>query len=52
MPEDPEDPEAPEESAEQEGQAAGLSYGEPFDSGFALAERHQLTPDLPAALAV
>ncbi|MFD9879963.1 hypothetical protein ACFWZT_00675 [Streptomyces alboflavus] len=29
-----------------------LSYGEPFDTGFALAEHHQLTPDLPAAQAV
>lgn len=27
-------------------------YGEPFDSGFARAERHQLTPDTAAALAV
>jgi tetratricopeptide (TPR) repeat protein len=45
-------PEDPEDAAEQEEQAAGLSYGEPFDSGFALAERHQLTPDLPAATAV
>lgn len=27
-------------------------YGEPFDSGFALAERHQLAPDLAAAQAV
>ncbi|MGC5562227.1 tetratricopeptide repeat protein [Streptomyces sp. FR-108] len=27
-------------------------YGEPFDSGFELAEQHQLTPDLPAAQAV
>ncbi|MDQ0694846.1 MULTISPECIES: hypothetical protein [unclassified Streptomyces] len=55
MPEDPEDlesPEGAEDSAEQEEQAVGLSYGEPFDSGFALAEQHQLTPDLPAALAV
>ncbi|GCB51753.1 hypothetical protein [Streptomyces sp. NL15-2K] len=55
MPEDPKDPkdlEDPEDAAEREEQAAGLSYGEPFDSGFALAERHQLTPDLPAALAV
>lgn len=58
MPEDPEDPKGPEgaegaaEQGEQEEQAAGLSYGEPFDSGFALAEDHQLIPDLPAALAV
>ena len=55
MPEDPKDPqdlEDPEDAAEQEEQAAGLSYGEPFDSGFALAEHHQLTPDLPAALTV
>ncbi|MET9563834.1 hypothetical protein [Streptomyces tauricus] len=29
-----------------------MLYGEPFDSGFALAERHQSTPDLPAAQAV
>ncbi|MBJ3805575.1 hypothetical protein JGB26_00280 [Streptomyces flavofungini] len=29
-----------------------MSYGEPFDTGFALAEHHQLTPDLPAAQAV
>lgn len=35
-----------------EDQAAGLSYGEPFDSGFELAEQHQLTPDLVAAQAV
>ncbi|KAK1179718.1 hypothetical protein B7755_017150 [Streptomyces sp. NBS 14/10] len=27
-------------------------YGEPFDSGLALAERHQLTPDLAAARTV
>ncbi|MEW2569407.1 tetratricopeptide repeat protein [Streptomyces sp. NPDC047070] len=27
-------------------------YGEPFDSGLERAELHQLTPDLPAALAV
>lgn len=27
-------------------------YGEPFDSGFEWAERHQLTPDLTAAQAV
>ena len=55
MPEDLEEPEVPQDPeavAEQEEQAAALSYGEPFDSGFALAERHQLTPDLPAALAV
>ncbi|MFM9630273.1 hypothetical protein ACKI10_21960 [Streptomyces galilaeus] len=52
MPEDPEVAESPQDAAEQEEQAAGLSYGEPFDSGFALAERHQLTPDLPAALTV
>lgn len=45
-------PEDAEGSAEQEEQAVGLSYGEPFDSGFALAEQHQLTPDLPAALTV
>ncbi|MFH9827313.1 hypothetical protein [Streptomyces bobili] len=52
MPEYPEAAESPKDAAEQEEQAAGLSYGEPFDSGFALAERHQLTPDHPAALAV
>ncbi|MFJ2240937.1 hypothetical protein [Streptomyces sp. NPDC087859] len=52
MPEDPRDLADPDDAAEREGQAAGLSYGEPFDSGFALAERHQLTPDLLAALAV
>ncbi|MDX2683489.1 hypothetical protein [Streptomyces soliscabiei] len=42
----------PEDEAEQAEQSAGLSYGEPFDSGFELAEHHQLTPDLPAARAV
>lgn len=55
MQEDLQDPQGlgdPDVSGEQDEQAAGLSYGEPFDSGFALAERHQLTPDLPAALAV
>lgn len=42
----------PEDEAEQAEQSAGLSYGEPFDSGLELAEHHQLTPDLPAAQAV
>ncbi|MFF7275114.1 hypothetical protein [Streptomyces griseorubiginosus] len=52
MPEEPEEPGEREDAAQQEEQSPGLSYGEPFDSGFALAERHQLTPDLPAALDV
>ncbi|MFJ5259830.1 hypothetical protein ACIQAC_05045 [Streptomyces sp. NPDC088387] len=52
MPEEPEAPEDAQDAAEQEEQAAALSYGEPFDSGFALAEHHQHTPDIPAALAV
>ncbi|WP_234046165.1 hypothetical protein [Streptomyces adelaidensis] len=41
----------PQPQAEQ---PAGLhyGYGDPFDSGLELAERHQLTPDLPAAQAV
>lgn len=42
----------PEDEAEQAEQLAGLSYGEPFDSGLELAEHHQLTSDLPAAQAV
>lgn len=42
----------PEDEAEQAEQLAGLSYGEPFDSGLELAEHHQLIPDLPAAQAV
>ncbi|MEU9794792.1 hypothetical protein AB0E27_30045 [Streptomyces sparsogenes] len=42
----------PEDEAEQAEQSAGLSYGEPFDSGLELAEHHQLIPDLPAARAV
>lgn len=44
--------EKPEGTAQPDEQPPGLSYGEPFDSGFALAERHQLTPDRQAALAV
>lgn len=39
----------PEDEAEQAERLAKLSYGEPFDSGFELAEHHQLTPDLRAA---
>ncbi|WP_371657548.1 hypothetical protein [Streptomyces sp. NBC_00280] len=41
------------EQGEQDG-GAGVSalYGEPFDSGFALAEEHQLAADLTAACAV
>lgn len=34
------------------GQPPLVLYGEPFDSGFELAEQHQLAPDLPAALTV
>ncbi|MFD5593571.1 hypothetical protein [Streptomyces griseorubiginosus] len=47
----PDDAEIPQPTADTDA-AVRLGYGEPFDSGFALAERHQLAPDLPAALAV
>ncbi len=38
----------------EQGDSEGVSalYGEPFDSGFALAEEHQLAADLTAACAV
>ncbi|MFF7051209.1 hypothetical protein ACFY94_22945 [Streptomyces griseorubiginosus] len=48
MPDDAENPQSPTDPDA----AVRLGYGEPFDSGFALAESHQLTPDLPAALTV
>ncbi|MFF0095904.1 hypothetical protein ACFYSF_39135 [Streptomyces canus] len=46
-------PEASREDGEQEQNAAVTQlYGEPFDSGLALAEQHQLAADLSAACAV
>ncbi|CAM5306726.1 hypothetical protein [Streptomyces griseorubiginosus] len=47
----PVDADSPQPTADPD-TAVRLGYGEPFDSGFALAERHQLTPDPPAALTV
>ncbi|KUM68344.1 hypothetical protein [Streptomyces griseorubiginosus] len=47
----PDDAESPQPTADPD-TAVRLGYGEPFDSGFALAERHQLTPDPSAALTV
>ncbi|MFJ6131027.1 hypothetical protein ACIQKE_38825 [Streptomyces griseoviridis] len=47
-PADPADPAAATEATE----ATEAHYGDPFDGGFALAEHHQSTPDLGAALAV
>ncbi|MFH8469245.1 hypothetical protein [Streptomyces sp. NPDC017991] len=43
---------APRDASEPRLQQTPALYGEPFDSGFELAEHHQLTPDLPAAQAV
>ncbi|QFQ95668.1 CHAT domain-containing protein [Streptomyces phaeolivaceus] len=48
----------PDEHIELQGEGEGAGagavwlYGEPFDSGFALAEEHQLASDLTAAYAV
>ncbi|MER6241569.1 hypothetical protein [Streptomyces griseorubiginosus] len=47
----PDDADSPQPTADPD-TAVRLGYGEPFDSGFALAERHQLTPDPSAALTV
>ncbi|TCR16328.1 hypothetical protein [Streptomyces sp. BK205] len=47
----PDDAESPQPTADPD-TAVRLGYGEPFDSGFALAERHQLTPNPSAALTV
>ncbi|WP_416955283.1 hypothetical protein [Streptomyces sp. Agncl-13] len=42
----------PDENEREESAEATRLYGEPFDSGLALAEEHQLAADLAAAVAV